>query len=689
MTTPLPPDMPVRPGFWNVPLWGEIGVYVVGLAAVALCVWGIVRGMKATREGALGDPSTKTEKDPQALKRTLRAVLFADRIRETAFGNVHAALVVGFFFLFLGTALATLDWDIGHYVFGTQFLRGNVYLAYKLILDVAGVAVLAALLIGFVRRMKSATLPRTDRFLWAYASLAFIVLSGYVVEGLRLAVEQPLWMSFSPVGSVVAKMFLAFGIERSGLESVHVLLWTVHGLAALAFIATIPLTFYGHMYRTPLSIFHRKAAPLGRLPKIEAIEEQETFGLSRIEQLSASERFQLEGCVECGRCNDVCPAVRAGTPLEPRTIVMKLRERAERLAAGLPDDGKSLTGDVVTHEELFSCTTCGACARACPAEIQTPDLIVRMRRHLALEEGAFPEGAATALENTASVGNPWGLDPYERLDWGKDLDLPVAEPGEHYDVLYWVGCAASYDRRARKVARAVVTILRAAGVKFAVMSEERCHGEFARRLGEEYLFQTAAQENIENFANYAFDRILTACPHCFNTLANEYPTFEGFPEVPVVDHATFIRELIDAGRLAGVSPDATATVYHDPCYLARLNGVTEAPRSVLDAATRPLYPEETGEKTLCCGAGGGQMWAETKNPKPVNIVRLEDLKKTGARRVAVACPHCLTMLESAKATTGDEETFVRDIAEIVAERLTEAKETKGEKSEEAEAKAEV
>ena len=205
------------------------------------------------------------------------------------------------------------------------------------------------------------------------------------------------------------------------------------------------------------------------------------------------------------------------------------------------------------------------------------------------------------------------------------------------------------------------------------MSEERCHGEFARRLGEEYLFQTAAQENIENFSNYAFDRILTACPHCFNTLANEYPTFEGFPEVPVVDHATFIRELIEAGRLAGVSPDATATVYHDPCYLARLNGVTDAPRSVLEAATRPLYPGETGEKTLCCGAGGGQMWAETKNPKPVNIVRLKDLKKTGARRVAVACPHCLTMLESAKATTGDEETLVRDIAEIVAERLAETK----------------
>lgn len=379
----------------------------------------------------------------------------------------------------------------------------------------------------------------------------------------------------------------------------------------------------------------------------------------------------LDGCTECGRCDVVCPAVRAGTPLSPRGIILKLRDRAAMTPEARAADGKPLAGGVATHEELFSCTTCGACARVCPAQIPTPDLIVKMRRHLALEQGEFPEGAATALENTASVGNPWGLDPYERLDWAKDLDVPVAETGRKYDVLYWVGCAASYDRRARKIARAMVRILRAAGVDFAVMAEERCHAEFARRLGEEYLFQTALQENLDNLSQYQFERILTACPHCFNTLKNEYSDFDrgGFT---VVDHADFIKELIDAGKLPKLEADGELTVYHDPCYLGRWNGIVEAPRAVLKAAcTRSVEPPESRELTFCCGAGGGQMWSEQKlGKKRIQSIRIESLASTGAKRIAAACPHCITMLESAKALRKDgDDLQVVDIAELVAAAL--------------------
>lgn len=669
MTSPLPVDMPVRPAFWNVPLWGEIGVYIFGILAVLLCAWGIWKNVKRWKRGAPEAlPADKSRRD-----RLVNEVVLQKRIRETSAGRVHAVLVLGFFFLFLGTAAATLDWDIGHYVFGEQFLKGNIYLIYKLVLDTAGVAVLAAIAIGVWRRyVAPSNLPRDKRFLCAYLSLAFVVITGYLVEGLRLAVQQPLWIDYSPVGSICASLLLRmFGSE--GLESAHVWIWTIHGISALAFIAAVPLTYYAHIYRTPVSIYVRKPAPIGRLPKIENIEEQETFGLSKIEQLTWRDRATLDGCTECGRCDAVCPAVRAGTPLKPRTIIMKLRDRAAEVDRGA-DDGKSLVGDVVTREELFSCTTCGACARICPAQIQTPDFIVAMRRHLALEQGEFPEGAATALENTASVGNPWGLDPYERLDWAKDLDLPVAEEGRHYDVLYWVGCAASYDRRARKIARAMVKILRAAGIDFAVMAEERCHAEFARRLGEEYLYQTAAVENIENFARYDFDRILTACPHCFNTLKNEYPAFEG-GTFEVIDHASFIRSLIDEGKLpANLAPSSELTVYHDPCYLARLNGVTEAPRAVLAAAcTRTIDPRENGELTFCCGAGGGQMWSEARLGKhQPNVIRIAELRETGAKHIAVACPHCLTMLESGKAMRKDgDEIVVEDIAEIVAKALPE------------------
>lgn len=667
MTTPLlPTDLPIRPGFWNVPLWGEIGVYLLAVATIACCAWGVWLNVKRWGKA----PDEHLPEDPARTSRLFDEVATQSRIRETSAGKMHALLVFGFFILFLGTATATLDWDVGHYLFDGQFLKGNVYLAYKLILDIAGLTVLLALAFDVRRRwFSSADLPRDKRFVCAHTSLTFIILSGYLIEGLRLAVQQPAWSGFSPVGNLVAQLFLATGASAETLSSTHVALWVIHGLSALAFIASIPFTFYAHLYRTPVGIAVRKPVRNGVLAKIDNIEEQETFGLSSVTQLKWSDRATLDACVECGRCNDVCPAVRAGTPLKPRTIIMKLRDRVRSGEA----DGKTLVGDIVTHEELFSCTTCGACARACPAEIQTPDFIVNMRRHLALEAGEFPEGAATALENTASVGNPWGLDPYERMDWAKDLEVPVAEEGEHYDVLYWVGCAASYDRRARKIARAMVKILQSAGVKFAVLAEERCHAEFARRLGEEYLYQTAAQENIENLSRYTFDRILTACPHCFNTLGNEYSAFEG-GNFKVVDHSSFIRELLEAGRLKLASADASAPItWHDPCYLARQNGITAAPRDVLARlGIRVDAPTESGEKTFCCGAGGGQMWSETRmGKKAINVIRLEALRQPGNKQLASACPHCLTMLESARALSGkDAETIeIADIAEVVAARL--------------------
>ena len=673
MTAPLPADFPIRPGFWNVPLWGEIGVYVAAVITIALCAWGVCKNIEVWRRRK----DEKLPSDPSRRDRLLKEAVLEEKVRQTSAGRMHAVLVVGFFLLFLGTATATLDWDVGHYVFGKQFLRGNVYLAYKLILDVAGAAVLVALAFAAWRRWGTANeLPKDGRFVLAYASLAFIVITGFVIEALRLAVQQPAWMHFSPVGSALAKVFLAMGISTAALETAHIWLWVIHGIAALAFIAAVPLTYYAHIYRVPTAIAVRKPAPNSALPKIENIEEQEHFGISSIKDLSWTDRAQLDACVECGRCNDVCPAVRAGTPLKPRTVVLKLRDRVRAAAAGADDaNADDLAGGVVTKDELFSCTTCGACAAVCPADIQTPDFIVGLRRHLALEQGEFPEGAAEALENTASVGNPWGLDPYERMDWAQGLDVPVAEEGEDYDILYWVGCAASYDRRARRIARAMVKILKTAGVKFAVMAEERCHAEFARRLGEEYLYQTAAQENIENFSRFKFKELLTACPHCFNTLKNEYPAFEG-GSFAVIDHSSFISRLFAEGKLPRSAMQSERVVWHDPCYLARQNGIVRAPREVLaSVGSAEFDPAECGANTLCCGAGGGQMWTDQKTQKKrINVIRLESLQNTasqcGASKIATGCPHCLTMLESAKPmVNGAQELQVLDIAEVVAAKL--------------------
>lgn len=650
-------EFPIRPGFWNVPLWGEIGVYFVGIAAVAVLIWGIVRNWRLHRASVSEPPVEK------GLLGMIKSVFYQPKNLETTGGRLHTVLAIGFFLLFLGTALATLDWDIGHYMVGTQFLQGNVYLAYKFVLDMAGVAVLLALFVGALRRYRKGSKARRDlKFLVAYVSLAVVVLTGFVVEGLRLAVEQPAWMHFSPVGTLVAKLFLAAGFTAETLRGVHVWLWTFHGLLSLAFIAAIPLTFYAHLYRTPAAVYRRKATTAGTLSKIEDIEEQESFGLVHASDLTESQRFALDGCTECGRCDDVCPALRSGAPLSPRDFVAAMRR-----AAADPSN-PTLPGEAIDKDVIWSCTTCGACTRACPANIPIPELLVGLRRHLALEQGDFPEGLANTFENVSSVGNPWGLDPYDRLEWADGLDVPVAEPGEHYDVLYWVGCAASYDRRARKIARSMVKILRASGVRFAVMREERCHGEFARRSGEEYLYQTAAQENIENFRQYDFDRILAACPHCFNTLKNEYPAFEG-GAFNVVSHSEWILEMIKAGKLK-VKTEGETLAYHDPCFLARLNGVVDAPREVLKTLGADVRsPEASGEKTFCCGAGGGQMWTDgEKRESPVQVIRLKELRKTGAKRIALACPHCLTMLETARAETKGDDVLV-DIAEIVADRL--------------------
>lgn len=650
-------ELPIRPGFWNVPLWGEIGVYFVGIAAVAVLIWGIVRNWRLHR-AAVSEPPVE-----KGLVAILKSVFYQPKNLETTGGRLHTVLAVGFFLLFLGTALATLDWDIGHYVVGTQFLQGNVYLTYKFVLDMAGVAVLLALFVGACRRYRKESKAKRDvKFLVAYVSLAVVVLTGFVVEGLRLAVEQPAWMHFSPVGTLVAKLFIAAGFTAETLRGVHVWLWTFHGLLSLAFIAAIPLTFYAHLYRTPAAVYRRKATTTGTLAKIEDIEEQESFGLVHASDLTESQRFALDGCTECGRCDDVCPALRSGAPLSPRDFVAAMRRAAADPA------NPTLPGEAIDKDVIWSCTTCGACTRACPANIPIPELLVGLRRHLALEQGDFPEGLANTFENVSSVGNPWGLDPYDRLEWADGLDVPVAEPGEHYDILYWVGCAASYDRRARKIARSMVKILRASGVKFAVMREERCHGEFARRSGEEYLYQTAAQENIENFRQYDFERILAACPHCFNTLKNEYPAFEG-GTFNVVSHSEWILEMMKAGKLK-VKTEGETLAYHDPCFLARLNGIVDAPREVLKTLGADVRsPEASGEKTFCCGAGGGQMWTDgEKRESPVQVIRLEELRKTGAKRIALACPHCLTMLETARAETKGDDVLV-DIAEIVADRL--------------------
>lgn len=661
-------EIVIRPGFWNIPVWAIIGIYVIGIAACVICALGIRKSYLLWRAGK---PYAMDKETKRRWGFFYREGLLQKRIVRKPLGSrLHFWIFWGFVFLFFGTALAVLDWDIGKLIFGKQFLAGGVYYFYKLILDIAGVVCLIGLGMAFYRRFikEGRQFEKSMRFIYILGSLAVIIITGYIVEALRLAAEQPAHAVWSPVGNFIAQVFYS-GMSKEQLEAQHLWVWIFHGLISLAFVALIPATYFSHMYKSPTSIYWQRTKPRGLLEKIDDIEEQESFGISKFGQFSWHDRLNFDACVECGRCTSVCPVNRAGGPLDPREIILSLKKRMEE---GYSKSEDILVPDVVSKEALLSCTTCGACVEQCPSRIEIVNTIAQMRRSVGMEEGQFAEGVAKTLQNIQSVGNPWGLDPDERFAWAKDLDIPFAEPGVHYDILYWVGCSASYDKRNQKIARAMIKILRASGLSFAVMAEEMCNAEYARRVGEEYLFQIQTQMNIENLRQYTFSRILAHCPHCFNTLKNDYPEFER-GQFNVISHVQFIAEQMDAGRIKASLSEKERIAVHDACYYARYNQIINAPRFDLNKVEglETVNPKEWGCNTTCCGAGGGQFWTDTDASERLNVIRLKAIvDTTGCDKVATSCPFCLSMFDSAKSQDKSlSEISIADVAEIIAKNL--------------------
>lgn len=660
-------DIVTRPGFWNVPLWAIIGIYVLGLIAVVICGIGIYKSYLLWRAGK------PFAMDPEPKRRWgffCKEGLRQKRITRKPLGSwLHFWIFWGFVFLFFGTVTAVLDWDISKLIFGKQFLAGGVYYLYKFILDMAGLICLIGLGMAFYRRFikEGKQYEKSIRFLLILGSLALIIVTGFIVEALRLAAEKPEYAAYSPVGNFIAQVFYS-GMSREQLEAQHFALWIFHGIIALIFVAMIPFTYFAHMYKSPTSIYWQKTKPRGNLERIDEIEEQESFGVSKFIQFNWHDRLNFDACTECGRCTAVCPVNRAGGPLDPREIILSLKKT---MNGDYKEIDENLVGKTVSKESLLACTTCGACVEQCPSRIEIVNTIVQMRRSLAMEEGTFAPGVAKTLQNISSVGNPWGLDPDERFKWVKDLDVPFAKEGEHYDILYWVGCSSSYDKRNQKIARAMIKILRASGLSFAVMKEESCNAEFARRVGEEYLFECQTQMNIENLRKYTFSRIVAHCPHCFNTLANDYPDFEG-GNFNVISHVRFIAEQLDAGRLPLTIDEPMRVAIHDACYLARYNNIVNAPRLIIDKLKDMEYvnPKEWGCNTTCCG-GGGQFWTDNDKGERLNVIRLKAIvNDTGEHNVATSCPFCLSMFDSAKSQDNSlSEISVSDIAEIVAKHI--------------------
>ncbi len=660
----MTPDVPFRDTFWNVPAWAQIALYVGGAVALAVFAYGTWQRVRLWRQGT---PEDRFDRIPERVKLVATHALGQVRTLSQAYpGVMHAIIFWGFLALFMGTVLATIDYDITLPLFGYKLLKGSFYLYYESVLDLFGLFFVIGLGMAVWRRFvaRPARIDPTARFAGILGLLFIINVTGFVMEGSRIAVVKPAWGPWSPVGWALAQILLGAGVSEGSLRATHLGVWLFHAAISLGFIALVPYSYFVHLLTTPLNIFFSKLGPRGEIPKIENIEEAETLGVSRLEEFSWKRRLDFDACVECGRCQAACPAYLAGTALSPKRIIVKLKRHMHGELAG------PIHGELIKPAELWACTTCMACVQECPAFIDIVDTIIDLRRHLALAEGALPSTAPQSLQNIQRAGNPWGLPAAERLAWAEGLDVPVIEPGKEVEYLYWVGCSASYDKRNQAIARAVVKILKTARVSFAVMAEERCHGEVARRLGEEYLYQTVQQENVEAMNQYRFRKVLAHCPHCFNTIKNEFAQFGGTYEV--VHHSVLIRDLIAANRIRLRRPIDATVAFHDSCYIGRYNGITEAPRDVARAVPglRLVEMPRNRMRGLCCGGGGGHMWMEVKSEKRMNIIRVEEALATEATMVGTACPFCLAMVDlGRKVKEAEGRLAVKDISELVAESL--------------------
>lgn len=682
---------------WNAPEFFRahfveiLHVLSLGLPFVLFAIWaatlgwGIYRWVRVIRFGQ-GKLSDRLDRIPERLKGALFDGIGQRIVVREPAGIAHLALYVGFLGLFAGTALVTVEYDTP-----LHFYFGFFYFVYKAAMDLFGIFLVGAS--GFFLYRRLVEKPRalenppaeklgkrleneagyTVPLLW----LAAIGLSGFLLEGARIVADPRSSAGGGFVGAAVAGIFRGIGTGRT----FHAVLWWLHLGIVLSFLYTLTLTKLRHMVLAPLNLFFRNLGPRGRLVPIADFDSAERFGVSQVEEYHWKILLDMAACLECGRCTLNCPTVNTGKPLNPKHLVMVQREH---LLAKLPLLAARASGDapaapelpdmitqVATEEAIWGCTTCGWCEEGCPVGIEHIQRIVDMRRYDVLMEGRFPEEAQAAFKGLETQSNPWGLAYDKRAEWAADLNVPLIADNPEAEILYWVGCAGSFDQRNQKVSRAVVRILREAGVNFAILGpEEGCTGDPARRLGNEYLYMTLARQNVETLGRYGVKKILTQCPHCFHTLANEYPDLGGRYEV--VHTAEFIADLIRQGRIAPSQAQPLRAVYHDPCYMARHNGKFLGARFALQALPGVELAEvdRSKNRTFCCGAGGGCMWKEEHLGSRINLERIGQLETVRPDTIVVGCPFCMTMLDDAVKTKNLEDSIgVRDLAEVVAASL--------------------
>jgi Fe-S oxidoreductase/nitrate reductase gamma subunit len=667
-------------------------IYWMFYATVAtmlfVCAWLVSLRVRNYARGGPDDRRTTRANAHRRLREFRSGVWMRTLLRDPAAGVMHSCIYFGFLVLFAATVILEIDHQLPT---SLKFLHGTVYEAYKATANTFGIIFLVGILWAIGRRyvqrpyrIRIKTKPEDAVIL---AMFLIIGVTGFLIEGLRIALEnRPNFEAWSFVGWGLSALWS--GWSHGTLSDLHQTMWVVHFGAFIAFLVILPTTKLRHMIASPMNMYLRPTdRPKGAMKPLPNLMETEleTFGASTVEDFTWKQLFDTDACTICGRCTSVCPAHATGKPLDPREIVLKVGE--VMAATGDPpvsppvglDDDITVTADSVferiTAEELWACTTCKACDEICPVNIEILDKILDMRRYLSLMESNFPTELGNTYRSMENSSNVYGLNQGERADWAKDLEgIPIIDSSGPFDheYLYWVGCAGSFDDRNKRASRAIAKLLRRAEIDFAILGpSELCTGDPARRSGNEYIFQMLATQNIEALDGLGVKKIITQCPHCFNTLKNEYPQLGGNYEV--VHHSQFLMELLDDGRLPlqGATLEERVT-YHDSCYLGRHNDVYLAPRNVVGKLSGIDIVEmpRNGTRGMCCGAGGARMWMEEHTGKKVNTERSQEALATGATRIAVACPFCYVMMEDGvKEAQRDEDVKVQDIAEVLLEAI--------------------